>query len=358
MKRILLSITMLSSVYLSAQTLIIDKKFGEKELPVNFEYLPVSQKFVFFSGEKITMTGSSFTTTATAFDGNGKESKVFENQKLFSCSYSSTENSFMNIDIEKSIWTYNYKIYTKDQIVDVGSEKIKDMNFGYFGINIDNVSISKSQRGGGTIEGAFNDFYLLGFSNQKKKYKVDFEKDDVFLEVIEFKTGSTNRFQIEKPDLTLLKGDSFAKTDHKVNFTCKLNGNENFDLITKSISNDFQTVIIYKTTYNFEGKKLKVIPLTLKLNEKFFVTSNNGGGPQISTDNGGTKLDGLSINNYFEDRKNGDLYVFGIFSNESQKKISGSIHPKGFYIFKFDKEGNKIWESINNIDGKDFLERI
>jgi hypothetical protein len=359
MKRILLSIALLSSVYLSAQeTVIIDKKFGEKDLPVSFEYLPISQKFVFFSGEKITMTGSSFTTTASAFDGNGKESKLFENQKYFSCSYSSTENSFMNIDIEKSIWTYNYKIFIKDQIVEMGSEKIKDMSFNYFGNNINGVTIANGQGGRGTIDGAFNDFYLLGFSNQKRKDKVDFEKDDVFLEVIEFKTGSRNRFQIEKPDLTTLKGDSFAKTEHKVSFTCKLNGNDNFDLITKSISKDFQTVIIYKTTYDFGGKKVKMIPLTLKIENNFFVTSDNGGGPQISTANGGTKLDGLSINNYFEDRKNGDLYVFGIFSDESQKKIGGSIHPKGYYVFKFDKDGNKLWESINNIDGKDFLERI
>ena len=358
MKRILLSISLISSIYLSAQTLIIDKKFGDKDIPVNFEYLPISQKFVFFSGEKITMTGSAFTTTASAFDGNGKESKLFENQKLFSCSYSSTENSFMNIDIEKSIWAYNYKIYVNDIVAELGSEKIKDMNFTFFGYNIGNVAVAQSQSGAGKIDGAFNDFYLLGFSNQKNKYKVEFEKDDIFLEVIELKTGSRKRFQIEKPDLALLKGDSFAKTDHKVTFTCKLNGNDNFDLITKSISQDFQTVIIYKTTYNFEGKKLKMVPLTLKLNDKFFVTSYNGGGPSESTSNGSIKLDGLSINNYFEDQKNGDLYVFGIYSNEAPKKIGGSIHPKGFYVFKFDKEGNKIWESVNNIEGKDFLERI
>jgi hypothetical protein len=358
MKRILLNLALLSSIYLSAQTVIIDKKFGEKDRPVNFEYHPISQKFVFFTGERITMTGSDFTTSASAFDADGKESKLFENQKLFDCTYSSTENAFMNIDIEKSIWAYNYKIYVDNYIAELGSEKIKDMNFTFFGYNFDNVAMAQSQSGAGKIDGAFNDFYLLGFSNQKNKYRIDFEKDDIFLEVIELKSGSRKRFQIEKPDLTLLKGDAFAKTDHKVTFTCKLNGNDNFDLITKSISQDFQTVIIYKTTYDFEGKKLKGTSLTLKLNDKFFVTSNNGGGPSESNPNGSVKLDGLSINNYFEDKKNGDLYVYGIYSNETPKRIGGSIHPKGFYVFKFDKEGNKLWESINNIDGKDFLERI
>ncbi|MBS7233692.1 hypothetical protein KHA90_22000 [Flavobacterium psychroterrae] len=59
-----------------------------------------------------------------------------------------------------------------------------------------------------------------------------------------------------------------------------------------------------------------------------------------------------------EDRKNGDMYVYVIFSDESQKEIGNIIHPKGYYVFKFDKEGKKIWESINYIDGKDFFEKI
>lgn len=97
----------MASAYLSSQTTIIDKKFDEKVIPIAFEYLPISQKFVLFSGEKIKMTASLFTTTASAFDVNGKESKLFENEKYYKCTYSNSENAFMNVDIEKSIWSYN-----------------------------------------------------------------------------------------------------------------------------------------------------------------------------------------------------------------------------------------------------------
>lgn len=358
MKKLFVSISLIASAYLSAQTIIVEKKFEEKYIPVNFEYLPISQKFVLFSGEKIKMTASLFTTTASAFDVDGKESKLFENEKYYQCSYSNSENAFMNVDIEKSIWSYNYKVYFNNQVAELGSEKIKDMNFSYFGVDIGSVAFAQSQSGVGTIDGAFNDFYLLGFSNQKNRYSINFEKDDVFLDVIELKSGSRKRVQIEKPDLALLKGDAYAKSKSKITFTSKLNGNENFDLITKSISKDFKTVILYKSTYDFDGKKLKMVPFTLKLENNFFVVSNNGGGPLHSVSQGPDEFDNLNINNYLEDKKNGDLYVFGIFSDEPIKKIGERTHLKGYYVFKFDKDGNKLWESINNIDDKKFFERI
>ncbi|MEZ0131792.1 hypothetical protein AB9T88_19205, partial [Flavobacterium sp. LBUM151] len=85
----------------------------------------------------------------------------------------------------------------------------------------------------------------------------------------------------------------------------------------------------YKAEYNFEGKKLKTVPFTLKLDQKYFITSNNGGGDKYVLSSPGNQggddiyaLDVLSINNYFEDRENGDLYIYGLFSDEMPKKIN------------------------------------
>lgn len=353
----MLSIVLLSSIYLSAQTVIIDEKIEESNYPISFEYLPNTEKFVMYRGERIKMTASYLATNALAYDANGKRETLFENQELYSCSYSITEKSFMAYNFEKSIWTPYYKIFVDNKPIEINPDTRENMNFSFFTIYSDGISHSKSNLASNNIDGAFNDLYVLGFSNQKNKGKIDLKKDDIFLEVLELKTGSRKRFPIEKPDLTLLEGESFAKTNMKVTFRCKLNGNENFDLITKSISKDFKIVILYKTTYNFEGKKIKTIPFTLKLNDKFFVTSGNDGGPAVYEQTS-VDLDNLSINNYLEDRKNGDLYVYGIFSDEFPKKIGDRIHPNGFYVFKFDKEGNKVWESINKIDGKDFFEKI
>lgn len=357
MKRILFSIALFSSVYLSAQTVIIDEKIEDTNYPINFEYLPNAEKFVMYRGERIKMTASYLATNASAYDSNGKRETLFENQELYNCSYSITEKSFMAYDVSKSIWTPYYKIFVDNKPVEINPDNRKEMNFSFFSTYFGGVSHSKNNRESNNIDGAFNDLYVLGFSNQKNKGKIDFEKDNIFLEVLELKTGSRKRFPVEKPDLTLLQGDSFAKTNMKVTFRCKLNGNENFDLITKSVSKDFKKVILYKATYNLEGKKIKTIPFTLELTDKFFVTSGNDGGPE-EQEQSSVDLDNLSINNYLEDRKTGDLYVYGIYSDENPKKIGDRIHPNGFYVFKFDKEGNKVWESINKIDGKDFFEKI
>jgi hypothetical protein len=369
MKKILFSIVLLSSVFLSAQTVIIDEKFQEKNEPITFQYLPNSKKFVVYKGFGITMTLSYITTNALSFDVDGKKTVLFENEKLISPTFSVTENSYKAYDPTKFMKA-NYKFFMNDAVQVVNHDVLEDLNMTFFGrYDYNNVLQSVTNRWPNMpFDASFNDTYDFGFTNQKHKDRIDFEKDDIYLETIEIKTNSRNRVKLDKPDVAVLKGDSFAKADLKTSFNCKLNGNENFDIITKSVSSDFQTTILYKTTYNFEGKKLKELPLTLKLSNKFFITSDNSGGPKdfnttpaspgypFSTVS--VTLGTLSINHYFEDRKNGDIYVYGIFSDKATKEIDGGSNPKGFYVFKFDKDGKKLWESINNIDDKEFFEKI
>lgn len=370
MKKILLSITLCCSVYLSAQTVIVDEKFEDKNEPINFQYLPNSKKIVVYKGFGIGMSLSYITTNALSFDVNGKRSVVFENEKLMSPTFSVTENTYKAYDATK-IMKANYKFFQDKNIFSVNHDALEDLNTTYFGrYDYDNVLCAVANRlPNMPFNASFNDSHDFGFTNQKQKDKIDFEKDDIYLESIDITTNSRKRVKLEKPNLSLLKGDAFAEQDPKTSFNCKLNGNENFDMITKSVSADFQTAIIYKTTYNFEGKKLKQIPLTLKLTDKFFITSDNSGGdkgffiapedppgnPLTATPAG---LGTLSVNHYFEDKKTGDIFVYGIFSVKATKVIDGVTSPKGFYVFKFDKNGTILWKSINTIDGKDFFERI
>ncbi|TDO82773.1 hypothetical protein EV143_10233 [Flavobacterium chryseum] len=51
------------------------------------------------------------------------------------------------------------------------------------------------------------------------------------------------------------------------------------------------------------------------------------------------------------------FFVYGAFSEKATKIINGVTTPKGFYVFKFDKNGTKLWESINAIASKDFFEK-
>lgn len=43
MKRLLLSISLFSSVFLSAQTVIVEEKYEKKNEPVSYRYLPNSK---------------------------------------------------------------------------------------------------------------------------------------------------------------------------------------------------------------------------------------------------------------------------------------------------------------------------
>lgn len=369
MKRILLCIYLFSSVYLSAQTVIVDEKFEDKNEPITFEYLPNSKKFVVYKGFGITMTLSYITTNALSFDVDGKKTTLFENEKLVSPTFSVTENTYKAYDATKFMQA-NYKFFQDKNVFPVNHDALEDLNSNFFGrFDYNHVLNNVTNRWPNDFFNAsFNDVYDFGFTNQKQKEKIDFEKDDIYLETIEIKSSSRKRVKIDKPDLTLLKGDAYAKADLKTSFSAKLNGNDNFDIITKSVSSDFQTTILYKTTYDFEGKKIKELPLTLKLSDKIFVTSDNYGGPKdfnttpahpgYPFDVVRVTLGTMSINHYFIDKTTGDIYVYGIYGEKAPKEINGGVSPKGFYVFKFDKNGIKLWESVNKIDGKEFFEKI
>lgn len=360
-KKILLSI-LLTAFNLSAQRVLLEEKIDKENSPGYFQYLPISKKIVFCTRSK-AKGNSAFTV-----DSNGNKIFLYENDTRRYCNFSRTEKSYRTSDPKDQGWTpdYNFILDGKEQLVN--KEKFKDVNFKYFGgYNKNNIYDASGWID--SFTGAFNEFYILGFTNAENSWHIkSLENDDVYLEVIEIKSNTKKRVKLEKPDFTLLKGDQFAKTDFDVNFACRLNNNENFDLITKSLSADLQTVILYKSTYNFEGKKLKTLPFTMQLDNKFFIRSTNGGGVQYDTStqsmqstrfkNESYALDVLSINNYYEDRENGDMYIYGLFSEQSSKKTEGKGSQKGFYVFKFDKNGKKLWESVNYIDGKDYFEKV
>ena len=362
MKRILLSIALCSSVYLSAQTVIIEEKYEKKNEPTGFRYLPNSKKFVIFKGETVPIgigegeTIFFMTKSAYSFDENGSKSTLFENEKLANCTFSITENSFKAYGGDKISTKSDLKYYLNNVYSgSVKNDDIKKSNNDYFGVV--NSNNQYKQRIGeylgnlffySIFYNSFNDFYDLGFTNQKGKNKINFEKDELYLEVFDFKSNQKNRVKLETPKLDLLKGNSLIESTKGVTFSCRLKTNDTFDMVTKSLSTEQNETTIYKTTYDIQGKKIKDVTLKLNLKENFFVLSSCGAG---YVDN--SVWDVQAVNNYYEDYKNGDIYVYGIYTNK-KSKINKGFDPVGFYIFKFDKEGNKIWESINPLKDKYF----
>lgn len=361
MKRILFTIALFSSVLLSAQTVIVEEKYEKKNEPVDFKYLPNSKKFVVFKGETLPIGAVSSSTiffmtkSAYSFDENGKKSTLFENEKLANCTFSITENSFKSFGGDKLSVNSDRKYYLNNIYNNsIPNNDLKNINSSYFGfISSSNQFISHvSNYFHGLFFNSFNDFYELGFTNQKEKDNINFEKDDVYLEVFDIKTKQKNRFKLEVPSLTLLKGNSFIESGTDITFKCKLTGNDSFDLITKSVNIDQKSSVLYKSSYDMKGKKIRDIYFKLDFKDHFFICSNNFGG-EINVED----FNISSINNYYEDRVTGDVFIYGLF-NDKKSKVYKSIYPAGFYIFKFDKDGNKIWESINAINDKEYFNDI
>ncbi|KUJ60022.1 hypothetical protein AR687_19890 [Flavobacteriaceae bacterium CRH] len=363
MKIRLFSITFFLSAVLTAQNIIVDKKIKEHIGLANFQYLPKSKKMMIYNS-----SGDPLSQEAFYLDSDGNKTVFFEKEKRKGAPiFSRTENSYRTIDLNTDFRKRDYIFVIDGKDYTLSFDKLADINFKYFGIYNYNNVLYNDWPLESDFSGSYNDSYILGFTNPKGSWRIDFEDQDVYLEIIEIKSNSKKRVKLEKPDLTLLKGDLFAKTDFDLTFACKLTGNDSFDLITKSLSKDSQTAVLYKAEYNFEGKNVKTVPFTLNLDNKYFITSNNCGGQkyvvstpamQGSKGNDPYALDVMSINNYFEDRANGDLYIYGLFSDEAPKKINALTNPKGFYVFKFDKNGNKLWESVNYIDGKEYFEKV
>lgn len=356
MKKILLSITLFSCIYLSAQTVIVDEKFEKKNEPVDFTYLPISKKIVIMKGKTIPMGVAPFIYNAYSFDVNGKREVVVENDELMELTFSSTENSFKAFDLSKLRFNarYDSKYFNNNTISKVAFSDLNDIGDYYFGTSELNNHYYKVGRATfSKFSDSFNEFYEVGLTNQKGKDKINFEKDDLYLEVLDIKNSSKNRYKIEKPNLSLLTGKSYVEFHDDLSFNCRLNGNDNFDLISKSLSIDSRTAILYKNTFDFAGKKIKEAVYNLTLNGKFFICSDNGGGSTGWTgglNHGPTykTYNVLNVNNFVVDKKNGDVYIYGLFSNTApQHKYKVLQMADGFYVFKFDKNGNKIWESIN-----------
>ncbi|MFC0777665.1 hypothetical protein [Flavobacterium sp. HJSW_4] len=355
MKRILFSIALFSSVYLSAQTVIVEEKYEKRNEPIAYRYLPNSKKLVIFKGETLPLFAVTsetiffMTKSAYSFDESGTRTILFENEKLANCTFSLTENSFKAFGGSKISVTSDRKYYLNNVYTNsFTNDEIKNINSSYFGLLNNDNGFFFNGYSRTLFFNSFNDSYDLGFTNQKGKEKINFEKDEVFLEVFDLKSKQKNRVKLETPKLDLLKGNSFVESTDGVTFSCKLQANNTFDMVTKSVSKEQNETTIYKTTYDIQGKKIKDVALKLNLKDNFFVLSSCGAG---YVDN--FVWDVQAVNNYYEDSKNGDMYVYGIYTNK-KSKIHKGFDPVGFYIFKFDKDGNKIWESINPMKDKYF----
>lgn len=344
MKNILiLSAALLSFVFVKAQTTLVEDKYEKGNKPVGFSFLSKSKKVVIYKGKKIGgLVAGSQTNSIYSYDLSGNKTTLVENEKLYQCSFSNSEKTLRVFDISNGIFKTSEKYlidnkFTKPVVIDQNNAFSR--YFPYY----DN----------------YTDKYELKLTNQYNKQEIDFEKDNLKLDVTDIITRKYKGFKLDKPNIERLIATNLVQPSKKLGLNYTINNDESFDFITKSITSDYTKATLYKTTYStLDGKLIKDIPFEVNLKNKTLIYSNNSGGFTDTPPNNAAPFfdDDLSINNYIVDQSNGDIYIYGLYGDKAFT-LNKDANPKGYYVFKFDKEGKKIWESINKIEDKDFNEK-
>ncbi|HEY6143676.1 MAG TPA: hypothetical protein VIV55_09730 [Flavobacterium sp.] len=349
----LLYLVLFFSIYMNAQTTIVEEKFEKDNVPLSYQYLPKTNKLIIEKGKYKSMSTHRMITNINKLDINGKKEVLAENGEWMNCVFSATENTFKIEDYSKFSYaqTFKYVVNGKETPTFKYSEQ-SSAHRGFFGPKY------------------FSDKYEIGLiistnksSSVNKKKGYPFELKDIF-------KSNTKIIDVEKPDFSRFTGDAFVKPyEDRLAIKASIIDNEKIEIISKSISKDYKTSVLYRKNYNFEGETLNEPSFTVNLKDYFLIYSNNGGGKlgskqtYQSSNLYGASLefaifaDNHFINNFCEDLTNGDVYIYGLFGKKANEVNVGNS-PLGYYVFKFDKTGKKIWESINIInDVKGFNEK-
>lgn len=338
-KKLILGITLLSFLLVKAQTTIVQDTYQKDNKPVSYDYLSKNHKIVIYKGKKIGgLVAGSQTNNIYSYDFSGNKTPIVENQKLYQCSFSNSEKTLRVFDISDGIFKTSVKYlvgdkFTKSVILDQNNAFTR--YFPYYN--------------------NYTDKYELKLTNQYNKQDIDFPNDNLNLLVVDIMTRKSKTYKLDKPNTARLMAGNLVQPSKKLGLNYTINDDESFDFITKSIAEDYSKTTLYKTTYSLsDGKISNDIAFELNLKGNYFIYSENGAG---FTDTPANKSlpyfdDDLFINNYITDKSNGDVYIYGLYSDKSGA-LNKEVSPQGYYVFKFDKTGKKIWESVNKIDDKD-----
>lgn len=331
MKKINLTLVLVLSYIASfGQTLIIEENFKDGNIPVGYNFLPNANRIIIEKGQFVLAASNKIIKTIMSYDSDGFYEKLSENDELVNCIFSPTESAF------------------------ISSKKTKNPNDEQqFKLVIDGKS-SPFFKMDNTLQ-YFNDENQFGFLNQDNQPNINFEKDNLTLNITNITTRANEKIKFYKPDLKRILGGNNVKYANNITFGVRVN-EYNFGIITKSITKDYKSSTLYRSIYSYGGVQLFDYAYKVQIPEKSLIYSNNGGGviytnPQTEE----TYVSDLAINNFVIDPTSEEVYVYGLYGENAKNSSNISNIPVGFYVVKFDKEGNKIWQSNQPInDALDF----
>ena len=344
MKKIILAF-ILSINYTNAQRILIDKNIDKNKEPLDKIYDSEKDVFLLGFGKEIggLVSGYAVNDINLYSRKNGEETKLLSDKKFYYLFFSDDKKSFITSDISKGILRSSTKFVSLEGKEIVIEKKLLN------GIQVLSLSGDKKI--------VFNNSTIYNLTNKKGELNIDLDKDkSLKLNILDMNNSTKKIVELAVPNIERLKNENNIKYKAKIGVNFEIENNDSFSLVTKSISKDYKNMSLYKTVYSNDGKFIEDISFAIDLKGKNLLYSRNNGG---ETTFGGYEGkfthfdDDNSINNHFIDKRNGDVYIYGLFG-EDISALNTQGNPKGYYVFKFDKNGNKVWESINKINDPDF----
>jgi hypothetical protein len=320
MKKLFLPLAFFAVMGMQAQTTIVEEKYEKNNEPMDFNFLPKSNKLVIQKGTGFVNFGLPQVRSLIEFTSNGEKRTLVDDVKFMDCDFSETEGGFIG-----SIYA-NMGVVNKVQFFSNGkSSKPYDR------------SSAKNYK--------YSDNYGFGLEDNFGGLADRLDKKDISLKRFDINNLKKTDIKIELPDLNRLEINKKRGIPYKLNIL----DNEHFEIITKAIDKEYKSMTFYRTIYNKDGKKINDLKYHIDLKGLYFVNSLTKGGNMIFDSQGNHIFaDDMSINNYIIDEDTKSIFIYGLFGKESEEK------PAGYYIFKYSENGEKIYESINYIKNEDF----
>jgi hypothetical protein len=346
MKNYFLITISLFSLISNSQTTIYETELNETKPVVKYNYLPKTNKIIIKEAFDKT-TAYAIYNNALLFDINSKSEKII-NDSPFVYLFTSLDESYFSSLMQKNAFSkLDINFYNKDK---VNSFQIDKSDYSIYSYDFENDNLDMKPK----VNFDFNFMYTIT-DEKGKNSNLRIEKNTLQLVKFDISKQTNKSFKIKQIDVSKLDSKDL-EVPKTIAFQSRFY-DDTFEIVTKSIKKGYSSSTLYRNIYDLEGKFIKEISYNYNALKgvlaPIFTNSRYENLSNIKLQSDSTPIE-LDINDYFIDSTSKDLYIYGITQDkESNDYFLNS--PLGFYIIKFNANGNKIWEKFYEIsDNKNF----
>ncbi|WP_120752431.1 hypothetical protein [Aquimarina sp. BL5] len=333
MKGVILGIFLISIAYTAqSQDAVIDINFEEETKRVLYQYKITE------SGDVIALHG------IRTLSKDKQDARIVRFSNNFDTIFNNTieSNAFSKLIVSSDA---NYFLYHRN-VYDRTGKKYKPYDF-------------KREFETGNVDPFINffaskyDVSIGNNKNEKKGFKDKFITSQFYMFTRDNETLEDNEVKLNFPDLPY--------TEEVMLVEYKKHTDDRFYLAYKDLSEDKKRDRYNILAFNYDGTLTydKSLELTLD-NNMFFNSSNNGSGGFLGA---GNFIDNLrypketiqqaTAGNVYIDTDNEAFYMYGLYSDKDNFYHN---RPKGFFLFKYDFDGNLIWKVQKDVENKEFMD--